>query len=323
MPWSSATAVPDPYARPTLLWPSAAVVKAQDELAAFGLDDGPRGPKRSSRRGIWIRNDKPDHGKSAYLLPQLPRSRGATGRSFLPKHCATGWPKTGAHTLYIEPGSPWENGYRESFNSKLRDDFLNGDFFSLKEVKVLTERWRVYYNAERPHSSLGYKPPGPARGRPKLPSSVENWKAKNASRFPTPPTTATGNISLPAGAFENMADALEGEACLVSDMFERESVGSEVNGTLARDEQQLACAHRMRKGPSGLGRAWNSEEIGLIHHKALYGLRVWRYRLSSSLTLGRSYKNFCGNWPVTRYGAGSGGTRSCISCVVARYSPMR
>ena len=69
----------------------------------------------------------------------------------------------GTKTLYIEPGSPWENGYCESFNSKLRDEFLNGGiFYSLKEVQVLAERWRVYYNTLRPHSSLGYRPPAPA-----------------------------------------------------------------------------------------------------------------------------------------------------------------
>ena len=66
----------------------------------------------------------------------------------------------GAQTLYIEPGSPWENGYCESFNSKLRDEFLNGEiFYSLKEAQILTERWRVHYNTVRPHSSLGYRPP--------------------------------------------------------------------------------------------------------------------------------------------------------------------
>jgi putative transposase len=53
--------------------------------------------------------------------------------------------------LYIEPGSPWENGYCESFNGKLRDEFLNGEiFYSLKEAQILTERWRVEYNTERP-----------------------------------------------------------------------------------------------------------------------------------------------------------------------------
>ena len=68
----------------------------------------------------------------------------------------------GVGTLYIEPGSPWENGYCESFNSKLRDEFLNGEiFYSLKEAQILTERWRVHYNTVRPHSSLGYRPPAP------------------------------------------------------------------------------------------------------------------------------------------------------------------
>ncbi len=69
----------------------------------------------------------------------------------------------GTRPLYIEPGSPWENGYCESFNSKLRDELLNGEiFYSLKEAQVLTGRWRVHYNTRRPHSSLGYRPPAPA-----------------------------------------------------------------------------------------------------------------------------------------------------------------
>ena len=68
----------------------------------------------------------------------------------------------GAKTLYIEPGSPWENGYCESFNGKLRDELLNGEIFcSLKEAKVLIEQWRDHYNTIRPHSSLGYRPPAP------------------------------------------------------------------------------------------------------------------------------------------------------------------
>jgi len=68
----------------------------------------------------------------------------------------------GAKTLYIEPGSPWENGYCESFNGKLRDELLNGEiFYSLKEAQVLIEQWRVHYNTVRPHSSLGYRPPAP------------------------------------------------------------------------------------------------------------------------------------------------------------------
>jgi len=70
--------------------------------------------------------------------------------------------RVGVKTLYIEPGSPWENGYVESFNGKLRDELLNGEiFYSLQEAKVLVERWRQQYNRFRPHSSLGYQPPAP------------------------------------------------------------------------------------------------------------------------------------------------------------------
>ena len=68
----------------------------------------------------------------------------------------------GAKTAYIEPGSPWENGYVESFNGKLRDELLNGEiFYTLNEAKIVIEAWRRHYNTVRPHSSLGYKPPAP------------------------------------------------------------------------------------------------------------------------------------------------------------------
>jgi len=71
-------------------------------------------------------------------------------------------PRVGVKTLYIEPGSPWENGYNESFNGKLRDELLNGEiFYTLQEAKVLIERWRQHYNTIKPHSSLGYRPPAP------------------------------------------------------------------------------------------------------------------------------------------------------------------
>jgi transposase InsO family protein len=77
--------------------------------------------------------------------------------------------KLGAKTLYIEPGSPWENGYCESFNGKLRDECLNGEiFYSLKEatVVVVIEQWRNHYNTIRPHSSLNYRPPAPQTSAP-------------------------------------------------------------------------------------------------------------------------------------------------------------
>ena len=70
--------------------------------------------------------------------------------------------KVGVKTLFIEPGSPWENGYIESFNGKLRDELLNGEiFYTLKEAQVVIEHWRHEYNHVRPHSSLGYRPPAP------------------------------------------------------------------------------------------------------------------------------------------------------------------
>jgi transposase InsO family protein len=88
--------------------------------------------------------------------------RSDNGPEFVAKDLRQWLADTGAKTLYIEPGSPWENGYCESFNSKLRDEFLNGEiFYSLQELRVLAERWRVHYNTVRPHSSLGYKPPAP------------------------------------------------------------------------------------------------------------------------------------------------------------------
>ena len=68
----------------------------------------------------------------------------------------------GAKTAYIEPGSPWENGYCESFNARFRDELLNGEiFYSLREAQIIIEEWRKHYNTKRPHSALGYRPPAP------------------------------------------------------------------------------------------------------------------------------------------------------------------
>jgi putative transposase len=69
----------------------------------------------------------------------------------------------GAKTLYIEPGSPWENDCCERFNRKLRDELLNGEiFYSLNEARVLIEGWQRHYNTTRPHTALAYRPPAPA-----------------------------------------------------------------------------------------------------------------------------------------------------------------
>ena len=90
----------------------------------------------------------------------------------------------GVKTLYITPGSPWENGYNESFNGSLRDGLLNGEiFYSLAEAKVLIEAWRRHYNTIRPHSSLGYRPPERRhhRCRPPVPlrsTSDRQWRRR-------------------------------------------------------------------------------------------------------------------------------------------------
>ena len=88
--------------------------------------------------------------------------RSDNGSEFTAKVVRDWLPKVGVKTLYIEPGSPWENGYNESFNGKLRDELLNGEiFYSLREAKVLIEQWRRHYNQVRPHSAIGYRPPAP------------------------------------------------------------------------------------------------------------------------------------------------------------------
>ena len=99
---------------------------------------------------LFVQHGPPDHIRSD------------NGSEFT-AHAVRDWlGRVGVKTLYIEPGSPWENGYNESFNSKLRDEILNTEmFYTLKEAKVLIERWRHHYNTIRPHSSLGYRPPAP------------------------------------------------------------------------------------------------------------------------------------------------------------------
>ncbi len=96
-----------------------------------------------------------EHGPPGHI-------RSDNGPEFIAKN-VRGWlARIGVKTLYIEPGSPWENAYCESFNSKLRDELLNMEIFTtLREAQVLIEQWRRHYNAIRPHSSLGYQPPAP------------------------------------------------------------------------------------------------------------------------------------------------------------------
>jgi len=88
--------------------------------------------------------------------------RSDNGPEFTAKAVREWLSKIGVKTLFIEPGSPWENGYIESFNGKFRDELLNGEIFTtLLEARVLIENWRREYNQIRPHSSLGYRPPAP------------------------------------------------------------------------------------------------------------------------------------------------------------------
>ena len=88
--------------------------------------------------------------------------RSDNGPEFVAKAVREWITAVGAKTAFIEPGSPWENGYCESFNSKLRDELLNGElFYSLAEARIVIEDWRKHYNTKRPHSSLGYRPPAP------------------------------------------------------------------------------------------------------------------------------------------------------------------
>jgi putative transposase len=100
--------------------------------------------------GLFLLHGPPEHIRSD------------NGPEFVEK-ALRGWlERLGVATLYIEPGSPWENGYCESFNSKLRDEFLPREIlYTMKEAKILIEWWRCHYNTQRPHSSLGYRPPAP------------------------------------------------------------------------------------------------------------------------------------------------------------------
>jgi len=96
-----------------------------------------------------------ERGTPAYL-------RSDNGSEFVAKAVREWLGKLGVGTLYIEPGSPWENGYLESFNGKLRDELLAREVFdTLLEAKVLIARWRRHYTTKRPHSALDYRPPAP------------------------------------------------------------------------------------------------------------------------------------------------------------------
>ncbi len=113
--------------------------------------------------------------------------RSDNGPEFAAK-AVQGWIRgVGAKSAFIEPGSPWENGYVESFNGKLRDELLNGEVFNtLAEARVLIEQWRMHYNTARPHSSLDYKPPAPEVIVPASVRSAPHPGSNGSSAPPAP-----------------------------------------------------------------------------------------------------------------------------------------
>jgi transposase InsO family protein len=120
-----------------------------------------------------------------FILRGIPgHIRSDNGPEFVAKAVQEWIAAVGAKTAYIEPGSPWENGYIESFNARLRDELLNGEvFYTLREAQIIIESWRRHYNTIRPHASLRYKPPAPEVFVPALTA----WPA--SLRRPAPPAT--------------------------------------------------------------------------------------------------------------------------------------
>ena len=110
---------------------------------------------------LFLENGVPEHIRSD------------NGSEFIATELRQWLAEVGTGTLFIEPGSPWENGYVESFHGKFRDELLNGEiFYTLQEAKVIIEQWRREYNQVRPHSSLGYRPPAPEAIRPWTPAPM-------------------------------------------------------------------------------------------------------------------------------------------------------
>ncbi len=108
-------------------------------------------------------NDVIDTLSDLFITRGIPKFiRSDNGPEFVAEILRTWLHNLRVNTAYIEPGSPWENGYIESFNGKFRDELLNREIFdTVLEAKVVTEDWRKQYNTVRPHSSLGYRPPAP------------------------------------------------------------------------------------------------------------------------------------------------------------------
>jgi transposase InsO family protein len=113
-----------------------------------------------------------------FILRGVPgHVRSDNGPEFVAKAVQERVTAVGARTAYIAPGSPWENGFVESFDARLRDELLDGEIFhGLREAQVVIESWRRHYNTVHPHTSLGYRAPAPEMVMPVL-----------AARIPAPP----------------------------------------------------------------------------------------------------------------------------------------
>ncbi|MEO0960017.1 MAG: integrase core domain-containing protein, partial [Pseudomonadota bacterium] len=123
-----------------------------------------------TREALMIRVDRKlnsadvvDALTDLFILRGAPKFiRSDNGPEFIAEKVRDWIAAVGAKTAFIEPGSPWENGYCESFNARFRDELLNREiFFTLHEAQILIEQWRRHYNTVRPHSALGYRPPAP------------------------------------------------------------------------------------------------------------------------------------------------------------------
>ena len=127
---------------------------------------------------LFVRRGVPEHIRSD------------NGSEFTARRVREWLGRVGVKTLYIEPGSPWENGYVESFNGKLRDELLDREVFdTLFEAKVLIERWRRHYNTVRPHSALGYRPPAPEAWQPCAAASATPQRPHRAGLSEDQPLT--------------------------------------------------------------------------------------------------------------------------------------
>ena len=190
------------YRRITALLQSSGWPVGKDRVQRIWRREGLKVPqKQRPRRRLWLNGGscvrlRPEHrnhvwsydfvsarthdGRTLRLLTLLDEvtreclairvERRIGSPAFLARDLRQWLGKVGTGTLYIEPGSPWDNGYCESFNGKLRDECLNGEiFYSLKEAQIVIEQWREEYNTRRPHSALNYRPPAPEVCTPFLP----------------------------------------------------------------------------------------------------------------------------------------------------------